>query len=181
MLLQFQKELATHFAGDYTNKAYKRASTAIGERIHKLNNEFISPYAELVATYDKAGQGERIRAKIASKMDKPLDEVTEEQLQSFYDLGIEAKRTEAKVAIQQRTEQREKQHMSELIARSNQPAPERLASMKKQHLEQSKQRLTQINRDGRMSEQAVNEYHEQAEADAQASVDSFVKVQTGAF
>jgi len=179
-IAEFQRDLATHFAGDYTNKAFKRATTAIGERIHKLNNEFISPYAELVATYDKAGQGERIRAKIASKMDKPLDEVTEEQLQSFYDLGIEAKRTE-KVAIQQRTEQREKQHMSELIARSNQPAPERLASMKKQHLEQSKQRLTQINRDGRMSEQAVNEYHEQAEADATQAVDSFVKVQTGAF
>ena len=179
-IAEFQKELATHFAGDYNNKAYKRATNAIGERVHQLNNEFISPYVEMVGQYDKLGQGERIRTKIAAKMDKPLDEVTEEQLQSFYDLGIEAQRTEAK-EHQARTEQRDAAHMAELIARSNQPAPERLEAIKRQHLEQSKQRLTQINRDGRMSEQAVNEYHAKAEVDAQASVDSFVKVQTGAF
>ena len=179
-IAEFQKELATHFAGDYSNQAYRRATNAIGERVHQLNNEFISPYAELVGQYDQLGQGERIRTKIASKMEKPLDEVTEEQLQSFYDLGIEAQRTES-IATKQRAEQRDKAHMAELIARSNQPAPERLEAMKKQHLEQSKQRLTQINRDGHMSEQAVNEYHAQAEADATQAVDNFVKVQTGAF
>ncbi|MCP4882026.1 MAG: hypothetical protein GY905_15955, partial [Gammaproteobacteria bacterium] len=179
-IAEFQKELATHFAGNYGAEPYKRATNAIGERVHQLNNEFISPYAELVGQYDKLGQGKRIREKIASKMEKPLDEVTEEQLQSFYDLGIEAERTKTK-EHQARTEQRDAAHMAELIARSNQPAPERLEAMKRQHLEQSKQRLTQINRDGRMSEQAVNEYHAQAEADAQASVDNFVKVQTGAF
>ncbi len=177
---EFQKELASHFTGDFGNKAYKRATAAVNERLHQLNAEFISPYVELVGQYDKLGQGERIRTKIAKQMDKSLDEVSEEQLQSFYDLGIENQRTEAK-EHQARTEQRDAAHMAELIARSNQPAPERLEAMKRQHLEQSKQRLTQINRDGRMSEQAVNEYHAKAEADAQASVDNFVKVQTGAF
>ncbi len=176
----FQKDLAKHFTGDFNNPAFKRATEALGERIHQLNNEFISPFAELVANYDKAGQGKRIREKIASKMDKPLDEVSDEQLEAFYNQSIEDKRTES-MATQQRAEQRDKAHMSELIARSNQPAPERLASMKKQHLEQSKQRLTQINRNGEMSEKAVAEYHAKAEVDAKASVDTFVKVQTGAF
>tara|TARA_R110001632_G_scaffold223624_1_gene355554 strand:- start:437 stop:1051 length:615 start_codon:yes stop_codon:yes gene_type:complete len=178
---EFQRDLTSHFQGDFSNPAFKRATTALGERIHQLNTQFISPYREMIAPYEKyQGQTEKMKAKIAKQMDKPLDEVSDEQLEAFYNQSLEDKRTE-KVAIQQRTEQREKQHMAELIARSNQPAPERLASMKKQHLEQSKQRLTQINRNGEMSERAVNEYHEQAEADAQASVDSFVKVQTGAF
>ncbi len=176
----FQKDLAKHFTGDFNNPAFKRATEALGERIHQLNNEFISPFAELVANYDKAGQGKRIREKIASKMDKPLDEVSDEQLQAFYDQGIENKRTES-IANQQRAEQRDKAHMAELISRSNRPSEEKLASIKAQHLQQAKQRLTTLNRDGRMSEQAVAEFNSQAEVDATQAVESFVKVQTGAF
>ncbi len=176
----FQKDLAQHFIGDYNNVAFKRATTALGQRIHKLNTQFISPYAELVATYDEAGQGKRIREKIASKMDKSLDQVTESQLQEFYDLGIESKRTES-IATQQRSEARAKQHMAELLSRSNRPSEEKLASMNAQHLQQSKQRLTTLNRDGKMSEQAVAEFNSQAEVDATQAVESFVKVQTGAF
>jgi hypothetical protein len=71
--------------------------------------------------------------------------------------------------------------MAELISRSNQPSPEKLDSIKKQHLAASKQQLNIIDRDGRMSEQAVAEYHAQAELDATQAVDNFVKVQTGAF
>jgi hypothetical protein len=177
---EFQRDLAQHFQGDYGNVAFKRATTAIGERIHQLNTQFISPYAELVASYDKVGQGEKIRTKIAAKMDKLPGEVTEEQLQSFYDQGVEDKRSES-IATQQRSEARDKAHMDSLIQRSNQPSPEKLDSIKKQHLAASKQRLNIIDRDGKMSEQSIAEYNSQAEADAQASVDNFVKVQTGAF
>ncbi len=177
---EFQKDLAQHFQGNYNAEPYKRAVNAISERIHQLNNEFISPFAELVATYDKAGQGKRIREKIASKMDKPLDEVSDEQLEAFYNQSIEDKRTES-IAIQQRAEQRDKQHMSELISRSNQPSEEKLASIKAQHLHASKQRLTTLNRDGKMSEQAVNEFNSNAETAANEAVDNFVKVQTGAY
>ncbi len=179
-IAEFQRDLTSHFQGNFNAEPYKRAVNAISERVHQLNTQFISPYAEMVATYDKAGQGKRIREKIASKMDKPLDQVTDEELEAFYNQSVEAKRTES-IANQQRAEQRDKAHMSELISRSNQPAPERLEAMKKQHLQQSKQRLTTLNRDGKMSEQAVNEFNSNAETAANEAVDNFVKVQTGAF
>ncbi len=177
----FQKDLAQHFQGNYNAEPYKRAVNAISERIHQLNTQFISPYNEMIAGYSKyQGQAEKVKAKIAAKMGKELDEVSDEQIQEFYDQGIENKRSEAK-ENQARTEARDKQHMAELIARSNQPDPERLASMKAQHLQQSKQRLTQINRDGRMSEQAVNEFNANAVTAANEAIDNYVKVQTGAF
>ncbi|MCP3700189.1 MAG: hypothetical protein GY920_16815 [Aliivibrio sp.] len=179
-IAEFQRDLTSHFQGNFNAEPYKRAVNAVSERIHQLNNEFISPFAELVASYDKVGQGEKIRTKIAKQMDKPLDQVTDEQLESFYNQSLEDKRSES-ITNQQRSEARDKQHMAELIARSNQPAPERLEAMKKQHLHASKQRLTTLNRDGKMSEQAVNEFNEQAEADATQAVESFVKIQTGAF
>jgi len=179
-IAEFQRDLASHFQGNFNAEPYKRAVNAVSERIHQLNNEFISPYAEMVASYDKVGQGEKIRTKIAAKMDKLPGEVTEEQLQSFYDQGVEDKRSES-IATQQRSEARDKAHMDSLIQRSNQPSPEKLDSIKKQHLAASKQRLNIIDRDGKMSEQSIAEYNSQAEADAQASVDNFVKVQTGAF
>jgi hypothetical protein len=178
---EFQKDLAQHFQGDYGNVAFKRATTAIGERIHQLNTQFISPYREMIAGYEKyPGQSEKVKAKIAAKMDKSLDELSDEQLESFYNQSIEDKRSES-IATQQRAEHRDAAHMAELISRSNQPSEEKLASIKAQHLHASKQRLMTLDRDGKMSEQAISEYHEQAEADAQASVDNFVKVQTGAF
>ena len=178
---EFQRDLTSHFAGDFNNPAFKRATTAIGERIHQLNTQFISPYREMIAGYEKyPGQSEKVKAKIAAKMDKPLDELSDEQLEAFYNRGVEAKRTES-IATQQRSEARDKQHMAELISRSNRPSEEKLASMKAQHLQQSKQRLTTLNRDGRMSEQAVAEFNSQAEVDATQAVDNFVKIQTGAF
>ncbi len=178
---EFQRDLAQHFQGDYGNVAFKRATTAIGERIHQLNTQFISPYREMISGYSKyQGQAEKVKAKIAAKMGKELDELSDEQLQAFYDQGIETERTEAKES-QARAEARDKQHMSELIARSNQPSPEKLDSIKKQHLAASKQRLMTLDRDGRMSEQAVNEFNANAETAANEAVDNFVKVQTGAF
>ncbi len=178
---EFQRDLAQHFQGDYGNVAFKRATTAIGERIHQLNTQFISPYREMIAGYEKyPGQAEKMKTKIAKQMDKELDEVSDEQLQAFYDQGIETERTEAKES-QARAEARDKAHMDSLIQRSNRPSEEKLASMKAQHLHASKQRLMTLDRDGKMGEQAISEYNEQAEADAQASVDRFVKVQTGAF
>ena len=178
---EFQRDLATHFAGDYGNVAFKRATTAIGERIYQLNTQFISPFREMIAGYEKyPGQSEKVKAKIAKQMDKELDEVSDEQLQAFYDQGVEDKRIQA-IAAQQRTEQRDAAHMAELISRSNKPSEEKLASIKAQHLHASKQRLTTLNRDGKMSEQAVNEFNSNAETAANEAVDSFVKVQTGAF
>ena len=178
---EFQRDLAQHFQGDYGNVAFKRATTAIGERIHQLNTQFISPYREMIAGYEKyPGQAEKMKTKIAKQMDKELDEVSESELQSFYDLGVETERTEAKES-QARAEARDKQHMAELISRSNRPSEEKLASIKAQHLHASKQRLMTLDRDGKMSEQAVNEFNEQAELDATQAVESFVKVQTGAF
>ncbi len=177
---EFQRDLATHFQGNYNAEPYKRAVNAVSERIHKLNSEFISPYVEMVAQYEKFGQAEKVRAKIAAKMDKSLDEVSDEQLESFYNQSIEAERTEDK-EHQARMEQRDKQHMDSLIQRSNQPSPEKLDSIKKQHLAASKQRLTTLNRDGKMSEQAVAEFNSNAETAANEAIDNFVKIQTGAF
>ncbi len=177
----FQKDLAQHFTGDFNNPAFKRATEALGERVHQLNTQFISPYREMISGYSKyQGQAEKVKAKIAAKMGKELGEVSDEQLQEFYDQGVETKRNQVKES-QARAEARDAQHMAELIARSNQPAPERLASIKAQHLQQAKQRLTTLNRDGKMSEQAVNEFNSNAETAANEAVDSFVKVQTGAF